>query len=93
MTDLYKKVCQVTLKLKDAKDSLIKKTAVSMLPTLAYYDPVVFSELYLEQSMNHLVYVFRKTDEKRDGKISRILCLLLSNTYDILKPSIQLQLF
>ncbi|KAI8877804.1 FAT-domain-containing protein [Backusella circina FSU 941] len=75
MTDMYKKVCDVTLRLKDAKDSNIKKTVVSLLPTLAYYDPVLFSELYLQQCMNHLLHVFRKTDDKRDiyitvGKIA-----------------------
>jgi FKBP12-rapamycin complex-associated protein len=68
MTEMYKDVCDITLKLKDSRDALIKKTVVSVIPTLACYDPPVFSELYLHKSMSHLLNLLRKNNEKRDGK-------------------------
>jgi FKBP12-rapamycin complex-associated protein len=68
MTDMYKDVCDITLRLKDARDALIRKTVVSIIPTLASYDPATFSELYLHKSMSHLLNLLRKSNEKRDGK-------------------------
>lgn len=68
MTDMYKEVCDITLRLKDSRDALIRKTLVSIIPTLALYDPATFSELYLHKSMSHLLNLLRKSSEKRDGK-------------------------
>jgi FKBP12-rapamycin complex-associated protein len=67
MTDMYKEVCDITLRLKDSRDALIRKTVVSIIPTLASYDPSTFSELYLHKSMTHLLNLLRKNSEKRDG--------------------------
>lgn len=65
---MYKEVCDITLRLKDSRDVLIRKTVVSIIPTLALYDPATFSELYLHKSMSHLLNLLRKNSEKRDGK-------------------------
>ncbi|CAO3647953.1 unnamed protein product [Mucor fragilis] len=70
MTDMYKDVCDITLRLKDARDALIRKTVVSIIPTLACYDPATFSELYLHKSMSHLLNLLRKSNEKRDAFIA-----------------------
>ncbi|KAG1057434.1 hypothetical protein G6F43_000742 [Rhizopus delemar] len=67
MTEMYKEVCDITLRLKDSRDSLIRKTVVSIIPTLASYDPATFSELYLHKSMSHLLNLLRKNNEKRDA--------------------------
>ncbi|KAG2232165.1 hypothetical protein INT48_006039 [Thamnidium elegans] len=69
MTDMYKEVCDITLRLKDSRDALIRKTLVSIIPTLALYDPATFSELYLHKSMSHLLNLLRKNSEKRDVAI------------------------
>ena len=68
MTDMYKEVCNITLDKKDSRDHLIRKTVVTMIPTLAYYDPSTFAELYLHKSMSHLLGLLRKDRDKRDGK-------------------------
>jgi FKBP12-rapamycin complex-associated protein len=67
MTDMYKGVCDITLHLKDSRDALIRKTVVSIIPTLAAYDPATFAEAYLHKSMSHLLNLLRKNSEKRDG--------------------------
>lgn len=71
MTDMYKDVCSITLRLKDSRDALIRKTVVSIIPTLASYDPATFSELYLHKSMSHLLNLLRKNSEKRDGNCAK----------------------
>ncbi|KAI8062483.1 armadillo-type protein [Gongronella butleri] len=70
MTDMYRDVCDDTLKFKDYRDVLIRKTVVAIIPTLASYDPSTFAELYLRKSMNHLLGLLRKDRDKRDAFIT-----------------------
>ncbi|KAI9272821.1 armadillo-type protein [Phascolomyces articulosus] len=70
MTDMYKDVCTITLEKKDSRDHLIRKTVVTMIPTLAYYDPSTFTELYLHKSMTYLLGLLRKDRDKRDAFIA-----------------------
>jgi FKBP12-rapamycin complex-associated protein len=68
MTDMYRDVCDITLRFKDSRDLLIRKTVVAIIPTLASYDPSTFAELYLRKSMSHLLSLLKKDRDKRDGK-------------------------
>lgn len=70
MTDMYRDVCEIALRLKDSRDHLIRKTVVSILPTLARYDPSVFMEDYLHRCMNHLLSLLKKEKDRKDGKCS-----------------------
>ncbi|KAI7861526.1 armadillo-type protein [Spinellus fusiger] len=70
MTDMYKDVCDITLRLKDLSNTLIRKTVVAIIPTLASYDPSTFAELYLDKSMRHLLNHLRKDRDKRDAFIT-----------------------
>ncbi|KAI8371602.1 armadillo-type protein [Radiomyces spectabilis] len=70
MTDMYKDVCNITLRLKDARDGLIRRTVVSIIPTLASYDPATFAEHYLHKSMSHLLNLLRKDRDKRDAFVT-----------------------
>lgn len=67
MTEYYRDVCRITLEKKDSRDQLIRKTVVTMIPTLASYDPTTFAERYLHQSMQHLLGLLRKERDRRDG--------------------------
>lgn len=69
MTDMYKDVCTIILDRKDARDQLIRKTVVTIIPTLASYDPTTFADQYLHKSMSHLLGLLRKDRDKRDGKL------------------------
>jgi FKBP12-rapamycin complex-associated protein len=73
MTDMYRDVCEIALRLKDSRDHLIRKTVVSILPTLARYDPSVFMEDYLHRCMNHLLSLLKKEKDRKDGKCSMLL--------------------
>ncbi|KAL1936471.1 hypothetical protein VTP01DRAFT_605 [Rhizomucor pusillus] len=69
MTDMYKDVCTIILDRKDARDQLIRKTVVTIIPTLASYDPTTFADQYLHKSMSHLLGLLRKDRDKRDAFI------------------------
>lgn len=68
MTDNYQKVCDSTLDRMNHRDHLIRKTVVSMIPTLAAFDPDTFAHEYLNRCMQHLLGLLRKDRDKRDGK-------------------------
>ncbi|KAI8098676.1 armadillo-type protein [Halteromyces radiatus] len=70
MTDMYRDVCDITLRFKDSRDLLIRKTVVAIIPTLASYDPTTFAELYLRKSMSHLLSLLKKDRDKRDAFIT-----------------------
>jgi FKBP12-rapamycin complex-associated protein len=67
MTDMYRDVCEIALRLKDSRDHLIRKTVVSILPTLARYDPSAFMDEYLNRCMNHLLSLLKKEKDRKDG--------------------------
>ncbi|CAO3668466.1 unnamed protein product [Umbelopsis vinacea] len=70
MTDMYRDVCEIALRLKDSRDHLIRKTVVSILPTLARYDPSAFMDEYLHRCMNHLLSLLRKEKDRKDAFIA-----------------------
>ncbi|KAI9303923.1 armadillo-type protein [Cunninghamella echinulata] len=70
MTNMYRDVCEITLRFKDSRDVLIRKTVVAIIPTLASYDPTTFAELYLRKSMSHLLNLLKKDRDKRDAFIT-----------------------
>ncbi|ORZ13215.1 armadillo-type protein [Absidia repens] len=70
MTDMYRDVCDITLRFKDSRDLLIRKTVVTIIPTLASYDPSTFAEFYLRKSMSHLLSLLKKDRDKRDAFIT-----------------------
>lgn len=51
------------------RDHLIRKTVVSMIPTLAAFDPDTFAHEYLNRCMQHLLGLLRKDRDKRDGNL------------------------
>ncbi|KAI9320096.1 armadillo-type protein [Dichotomocladium elegans] len=70
MNDNYKSVCDIALEKKDSRDQLIRKTVVTIIPTLARFDPVTFAELYLHKCMSYLLGLLRKDRDKRDAFIA-----------------------
>ncbi|KAI7879884.1 FAT-domain-containing protein [Lichtheimia hyalospora FSU 10163] len=70
MTDNYQKVCDSTLDRMNHRDHLIRKTVVSMIPTLAAFDPDTFAHEYLNRCMHHLLGLLRKDRDKRDAFIA-----------------------
>ncbi|KAF9172143.1 phosphatidylinositol kinase- protein kinase tor1 [Mortierella sp. AD011] len=51
----FRDTCDTVLRLKDHRDSLIRRTVMHLLPVLAAYDPSDFMVFYMDRSMSHLL--------------------------------------
>jgi serine/threonine-protein kinase mTOR len=66
----FKEVCEIIMKFKDHRDSLVRKTVISLIPKLAELDPDQFyKENYLQISMNFFIVQLKKEKERAVGKI------------------------
>lgn len=50
----YREVCDIVMRYKDHRESLIRGLVISMIPDLAHYSPQIFTESYLHKFMIHL---------------------------------------
>lgn len=67
MKDAYVDTAESILLLRAHKDPLIRKTVVSLIPTLAEYDTQTFSEKFMHKAMGHLLEQLQKPAEKSPG--------------------------
>lgn len=64
MHEKYIDVCEIVLSYKDHKEGLIKRTVISLIPTLATYNPDIFVVSYLHKCMLHLLGQLRKNRDR-----------------------------
>ena len=64
MKDQYQDVCELVLRYKEHRDNLIRRTVIALIPTLATYDPQLFSTLYLHKAMGHLLGQLKKDRDR-----------------------------
>ena len=65
------------MKYKDYRDSLIKKTVITLIPDLAVFNPAEFSNIYLNMWMQHLLSQLKRDREKSSGT-PRLMAAYLS---------------
>ncbi|XP_040182261.1 serine/threonine-protein kinase mTOR isoform X3 [Rana temporaria] len=65
----FDQICRWVLKCRSSKNPLIQLTILSVLPRLAAFKPCAFTDLYLQDTMTHLLSCVRKEKE-------RTLCFL-----------------
>jgi len=63
----YSSICDVIIKNKDHRDTLVKKTVISLMPLLATFNPEVFAQQYLSTCMVHLLATLKKEKERSSG--------------------------
>lgn len=64
----FMEICELVQKFREHRDSLVRKTVIGMIPTLAELDPdSFFKENYLSSSMNYLVGQLKKEKERAAG--------------------------
>jgi len=63
----YSEVCDIVLKHKDHRDAQIRKTVVMMIPELANYAPVDFSNNFLHMFMSHLTAMLKREKDRNDA--------------------------
>ena len=70
MKDSFSETVDMVLRYKEHKDILIRRTVMSLIPTLAVYDTQTFSELFLHKVMSHLLSQLKRPAERSLGKMS-----------------------
>ncbi|KAG8958873.1 phosphatidylinositol kinase- protein kinase tor1 [Tulasnella sp. 419] len=64
MKDHFVESADTTLRYREHKDSLIRKTVITLIPTLAVYDTQSFSDQFLHKAMAHLLSQLKKPTER-----------------------------
>lgn len=64
MKESYTDTADNILKLRSHRDALVRKTVITLIPTLALYDTQTFSEYYLHKAMLHLLDQLPKPAER-----------------------------
>jgi FKBP12-rapamycin complex-associated protein len=64
MHERYREICETTLKFKDHRDFVIRKTIIQMIATLAGYNPAEFVASYLHKFMGHLLSQLSKEKDR-----------------------------
>ncbi|GAO47492.1 hypothetical protein G7K_1698-t1 [Saitoella complicata NRRL Y-17804] len=64
MHERYREVCEIVLRYKDHRDALIRRSVISLIPTLAAYNPNEFVASYLHKCMLHLLGLLKKEKDR-----------------------------
>jgi FKBP12-rapamycin complex-associated protein len=70
MNSAFIETCEVVLKYKDNRDIVVRKTVMNLFPVLAAYNPNVFVERYLHQTMFFLLAQLKKDRDRQAAYIS-----------------------
>ncbi|KAJ3037894.1 phosphatidylinositol kinase- protein kinase tor1 [Rhizophlyctis rosea] len=62
--DKYKELCETVLKYKDHRDSLVRRTVILTIPTLANFEHDAFVTMYLNGCMSFLLTQIKKDRER-----------------------------
>ena len=64
MREKYKNVCETVLRYKDHRDSLIRRTVISLIPILAEFNSEEFVAAYVHKCMLHLLGQLRRDRDR-----------------------------
>lgn len=64
MKEAYVDTAETILKLRMHRDALVRKTIITLIPTLAVYDTQTFSEYFMHKAMSYLLDQLQKPAER-----------------------------
>lgn len=64
MGEFYRSICEITLKYRDSKDTVIRKAVITLIPSMATYDSDEFEVHYLHRSMAYLLQALGKPTDR-----------------------------
>lgn len=79
MKENFLDAAEQILTFKIHKDALVRKMVITLIPTLAVYDPQTFSEHYLHRAMGHLVTQLDKPNERSVGMTNPYIVLAFAH--------------
>ncbi|KAJ3227345.1 phosphatidylinositol kinase- protein kinase tor1 [Clydaea vesicula] len=90
----YSEISELILRHKDHKDGLVRRTVISLIPTLAAFDIDSFVQNHLSSSMSHLLNQLKKDRDRSSifisiGKISIVLGNYISPFLDLILQNIK----
>lgn len=79
MGEYYQNICDITLKYRDSKETVIRKAVITLIPSMANYDTDEFEQHYLHRSMNYLLHALGKPTDRDISELeARVPSLTLS---------------
>lgn len=79
MGEFYRSICEITLKYRDSKETVIRKAVITLIPSMATFDSDEFETHYLHRSMAYLLQSLGKPTDRDIGM--SILLLPIHPTY------------
>ena len=67
MKETFIETAENILRYKDHKDALVRRSVITIIPTLATYDTQTFIEHFLHKAMGHLLPQLKKQSERTIG--------------------------
>lgn len=64
MGEYYRQICEITLKYRDSKETVIRKAVITLIPSMATYDSDEFEVHYLHRSMAYLLQALHKPTDR-----------------------------
>ncbi|EPZ33264.1 phosphatidylinositol kinase Tor2 [Rozella allomycis CSF55] len=64
LAEKYNEICEITIKYKDYKDAVVRKTVLVIIPLLAEYDVQQFCSFYLTTFCSHILNMMKKEKER-----------------------------
>ena len=69
MKETFLDTAEQILRFKSDRDGLVRRTVITLIPTLAAYDTQTFSEHFLHKAMAHLLTQLTERSERSFGTL------------------------
>lgn len=69
MRDTYNDVANKVLGLKNHRDALVRRMVITLIPTLAAYDRITFTEYLIHPALAYLISTLEKPQERSFGSV------------------------
>lgn len=68
MGEFFHNICDITLKYRDSKETVIRKAVIGLIPSMATYDSEDFEVHYLHRSMSYLLQALQRPTDRDIGE-------------------------
>lgn len=69
----FRDLSDLIMRFKDHREGMIRRAVIALIPELARFDPIAFSETQLKSSMGYLLGQLKKEKDRSAGNILMIL--------------------
>jgi FKBP12-rapamycin complex-associated protein len=73
MREYYIQTGENILRFKGSKDTLVRQSVISLIPTMAIYDASMFVENFMHKCMGHLLGLLDKAQDRARGQDLKVV--------------------